>query len=419
MPATGIPAGGLPVNKMGERARLAWLLLGHAALAARLRLRCLFRSPPPPWDGKRPLRVLFLSAHPASHLGTVSRISRWKPHLERLGCEVTILCPSTEEEFDRFGEGDLDYDFRYCWTALRTRARDFDEVPRHDVVVLHRAVFPFGPWLRPTFERILSRLNPCLVYDFYDSIWVLRQATHAASRSAVGRWLNPPDTVEQICRMARAVTVSSEYLATVPRSVGADVRVLPMTLEPGEYQVKIHSSREPVVLGWMGNRGNLGLLQTLAPALRRVARDRRILLRVVAPLPIKMEGVPVECLTHPWSRESEVKDLISFDIGLLPILDDEQGRGKSPLKLLQYAVAELPVVASPVAIDPKVFVEEESILFASTEDEWVEKLVRLVDDAALRARLGRGARDTLERSYSFAVHAGSYVGLLRSVAAAR
>lgn len=404
------------MGKFRERAALVWLLLGHAALVVRLWLRSITHRPVAPWNGSRPLRVLFLSAYPPTHYGTVSRHSRWTPHLEKRGCVVTVLCPSTEEEFAGFGRGDVAADMRYLRAALRSRSRDLDQVDKHDVLVLHRALLPFSHWMRPTLERLMARLNPRVVYDFFDSIWVLRQKTHAASRSALARWLNPPDTVEEICRLARVVTVSSEYLAQVPRSIGADVRVVPMMLEPDEYRIKEHARSETVVLGWMGHRGNLRQLRTLEPALRRVARERRILLRVVAPDAIHMEGVPLACSSHPWSPETERRDLLSFDIGLLPLVDDEQTRGKSPLKLLQYSAAGLPIVASPVAIDQRVFVDGEAILFATNEDEWVAALLRLVDDVALRSRLGAAARRALEANYSFAAHASDYHGLLCAVA---
>jgi glycosyltransferase involved in cell wall biosynthesis len=166
----------------------------------------------------------------------------------------------------------------------------------------------------------------------------------------------------------------------------------------------------------MGNRGNLAQLRVLGPALRRVAKERRILVKVVAPLALGMEGVPLECATHPWSPESERRDLASFDVGLLPLVDDAQTRGKFPLKLLQYSATGLPTVASPVAIDRKAFIDGESILFASSEEEWVSAILRLVDDVALRTRLGSGARRVVEDHYSFVAHADAYYKLLSSAA---
>ncbi|MCK6480791.1 MAG: glycosyltransferase family 4 protein, partial [Planctomycetes bacterium] len=363
------------------------------------------------------LRVALLSAYPPSHYGTVSRLTRWLPHLARRGIDAAVLCPSTDGEYAAYGRGDPAADARYLGAALRARASFLAGARSWHAVVLHRAVLPFGPWQRPTFERILSRIQPRWVFDFYDSLWVLRRTAAAGSRSAPARFLNPPDAVETACRLARAVTVSGEFLASFARPHGRDVRILPMLLDPGEYAPRPARDADPVVLGWMGNRWNLPRLHSIGPALRALAARRRILLRVVAPERVEIPGVPVESLVHPWSEESERRDLASIDVGLLPLFDDEEDRGKFPFKSIQYAAAGLPVVSSPVAMDPSAFREGESVLYARTGAEWEAAMERLVVDRGLRERLGAGARRTLEERYSFGAHAEGFAGLLRETAA--
>ncbi len=396
------------------------VLLAHVAAcaAAALRLRALsaLRAPPPPWDGKEPLRVALLSAYPPSHYGTVSRLSRWVPHLARRGIEASVLCPSTDGEYAAYGRGDPAADARYLDASLRARSAFLAGAGAWHAVVLHRALLPFGPWQRPAFERILSRIQPRWVFDFYDSLWVLRRTAAGGSRSAAARFLNPPDAVETSCRLARAVTVSGEYLAAFARPRNRDVRIVPMLLDPGDYAPRPARDAEPVVLGWMGNRWNLSRLHSIAPALRSLAARRRILLRVVAPERVEIPGVPVESLVHPWSEESERRDLASFDVGLLPLFDDEEDRGKFPFKSIQYAAAGLPLVSSPVAMDPAAFREGESVLYARTVADWEAAMERLVVDRGLRERLGAGARRTLEGHYSFEAHADGFAGLLREVA---
>jgi len=357
-----------------------------------------------------------ISAYPSGHYGTFSRLTRWIPHLAKRGWRVDLYCPTTDEQFRAFGRGNAGDDLRFFRACLESRRRDLVAAANADVVILHRAVFPFGPWQRPTFERELARINPRLVFDFYDSIWEQRKVVAAAAESRLARWLNPPDVVEDVIRSAAAVTVATEYLADFARPHHDRVHVLPLALEPDEYEVVEHGPRDPVVLGWTGGRGNLARLQSIAPALRAASARVKFTLRVVAPEPIQMPGVTVECRTHPWSPESERRDLAGFDVGLLPLFDNAEDRGKFPLKLLQYAAAGLPIVATPVAIDRERFVSGESILHVRDEVEWVEAIVAVVRDTALRARVGRAARCVLEGAYSFAAHADAYSMLLESVA---
>jgi glycosyltransferase involved in cell wall biosynthesis len=362
------------------------------------------------------LDVVVLSAYPPAHYGTIARFTRWIPHLARCDINLRVLCPCSDDEFASFGKGDARADYRYHRATLANQSRNISIASLADVVVLHRGLFPFGPWQRPTFEKLLARLNPRLVYDFYDAIWLQRRAASPERRSLAARWLTPPDQVERLLALARTVTVSGEYLAEYARQHSREVHIIPMLLDPEDYPTKAHLPSEPVVLGWMGNRYNIRLLMSMAPALRAVAAQRPILLRVVSAEPVSMAGVPVESLTHPWTPENEVSDLMAVDIGLLPLADTPYERGKSPLKLLQYAAAGLPCVASPVAIDPKAMVDGKSILFARTDEEWVSNIIRLVDDHRLRARFGRAARHALERHYSFSRHASTFAAILRAVA---
>jgi glycosyltransferase involved in cell wall biosynthesis len=398
-------------GKLRERVGLLRLVVSCRRFA-----RALSRYVPIAPRGNR--TVAMISAFPPGHYGTFSRLTRWIPHLSKRGWHVDLYCPVTDDQFAAYGRGNIDDDLRFFRAYLDSRKRDLIAAANADVVVLHRGVLPFGPWGRPTFERELARINPRLVFDYYDSIWEQRKIIAAAAESRLARWLNPPDLVEEQIRCAAAVTPATEYLADFARPHNDRVHVLPMALAPDEYEVVTHGRRDRVVLGWTGGRGNLKRLLAIAPALRAAAARVKFALRVVAPEAIEIPGVDVECRTHPWSPESERRDLAGFDVGLLPLFDDAEDRGKFPLKLLQYAAAGLPIVATPVAIDRERFQSGESVLFARDEAEWVEAIVAVVRDASLRARVGGAARRVLEGAYSFEAHADAYSKLLESVAGA-
>jgi glycosyltransferase involved in cell wall biosynthesis len=399
--------------RLTERARYAVTFAEHAALAARLRF---LRQPRlQPGIAGRPLHVVLVSAYPPSHYGTVSRLTRWVPHLERLGCSVEVLTPSQDSVFAAFGRGDAAADRRYYHACIRNQWRNVRRAASADVVVLHRGLFPFSPWQRPTFERLLARANPHLVYDFYDPIWVQRQEA-STQQSRIGRWLHPPDKIEAIIRLARVVTVSNQHLAEFARRHHGDVRVLPMLLDARAYQPRSHEPRSPVVLGWLGNQYQIPKLLSLGSSLRRLAAARDIVLRVVTSQPVDIPGVPVDSQTHPWSPNRDRDDLAGLDVGLLPLDDTPHDRGKSPLKLLQYAAAGLGIVATPVAIDLSVFTPGECFLPATNEDEWLESMTRLVDNPDLRARLGSTARKAVLDHYSFDAHAETFLDALRTAA---
>lgn len=395
-----------------ERLRYLETFAEHALLAGALRVLPNRRH-----AGREggPGRAMVFSAFPPRHYGTVSRFGHWAPHLRRRGWEMEIAYASTDAEYDGFVSGDPREVSSYFRATLRRQWMNLRRAADADVVVLHRGMLPFSPWQRATFERLLARRNPRLVFDFYDAIWLQRQEASRAS-TGLARWLSPPDKIEEIMGLAKVVTVSNEPLATWARGHHGDVRVLPMLLEVDDYDPREHTTRHPVVLGWLGNRYQIPRLLALAPVLRALAARREILVRVVTAERVDIPGVPVESLTHPWTPEGERRDLAGIDIGLLPLVDNEHDRGKSPLKLLQYSAAGLAIVANPVAMDLSVVRPGECFLAAQDHASWLGALTRLVDEPDLRARLGATARETVRAHYGYESHADAFAAALNTAA---
>ncbi len=116
----------------------------------------------------------------------------------------------------------------------------------------------------------------------------------------------------------------------------------------------------------------------------------------------------------PWTPESEKDALASFDIGIMPLPDDEWTRGKCGYKLLKYFAAGVPAVASPVGVNRAIVGEERGVL-ASSSDDWFEALEMLVRDAQARREMGFNARQFVEAKYSYERWAPELAGMLKSL----
>jgi glycosyltransferase involved in cell wall biosynthesis len=71
------------------------------------------------------------------------------------------------------------------------------------------------------------------------------------------------------------------------------------------------------------------------------------------------------------------------------------------VKVLEALAAGKPVVASPLAIEGLGVVDGEQLLTAETDDEFAERISRVLDDDGLRAWLGAGARAWAERNLTW------------------
>jgi glycosyltransferase involved in cell wall biosynthesis len=91
---------------------------------------------------------------------------------------------------------------------------------------------------------------------------------------------------------------------------------------------------------------------------------------------------------------------------------NEWTRGKCGFKGLQYMGCGIPALLSPVGVNVQIIEDGVNGFLAEGEEEWFDKLCRLVEDAGLRGRLGAAGRKTVEERYSVRSQRERYLEVL-------
>lgn len=340
------------------------------------------------------------------------RIEQWHPRLQAQGVEFvvsTLLTASQQRLLYSRGRAARKA-IMLAGTMLR-RALDVRLARQVDAIWLHRAAWPVGPAL---LERLLARTGVPLIFEFDDAIYL------ADTAEANRRWraLKFAGKTSAICRLSTHVVVGNAYLADHAARFNPAVTTIPTTIDTDVYHPRAdYRDASPVVIGWSGSRTTVAHLGTLDRVIQRVAAEVPVRLRVIGTDAYPLEGVDTAAME--WSPEREVPELSRFDIGVMPLPDEEWARGKCALKALQYMALGVPTVTSPVGVNADIIRDGENGLLARDEDEWVAKLVGLSRDVALRESLGRAGRQTVERTYSAAVQAPRVLELLERLCSAR
>jgi glycosyltransferase involved in cell wall biosynthesis len=291
--------------------------------------------------------------------------------------------------------------------ALARRVVQIVKARRSDVVLLYREAFPLGP---PLLERLLKDEVP-VVLDFDDAIY-LGQTSSANARL---RFLKRSDTVSERVAAATVVTVGNEELAAYSRDHNNWVEVVPTTIDIEEYVPARHrSARSPLRLGWSGSATTVAHLQTIDRALARVLDEYPVELTVVGDATYTLQRPNVHA--RSWCLGRELDDLRSFDIGIMPLPDDQWSRGKCGLKALQYMALEIPTIVSPVGVNAEIISDGSNGLFARTEEEWITALGQLIEDGQLRRALGSAGRATVVERFSGQAWAPRFFEILRDAA---
>lgn len=278
----------------------------------------------------------------------------------------------------------------------------------YDWVFIHREVTPAGP---PIFEWIIAKVfRKKIIYDFDDAIWL----TDRKNESIVFRIIKWRSKVASICKWSYRVSAGNEYLCAYARQFNKNVMYNPTTIDTDHlhntdvYDVKKDSNK--IIIGWTGSHSTLKYLKEAEPALAELEKKYpQLELLVIADKPPTLSLTNVRFL--PWSFETEIKGLLEADMGIMPLPNDEWAKGKCGFKALQYMALEIPAIISPVGVNTTIVESGADGYFASTTSEWLSTLEVLINDAALRKRMGKNGRTKIINYYSVGSNSPTFLKL--------
>ena len=321
------------------------------------------------------------------------RLEQWEPLLRERGVEITYE-PFEDEELHAFlyKPGMIGKKLQLVMRGLTRRMSLVKKANDYDLVYILREAALLGP---PMFEKLIHQQRVPIVFDFDDAIFV----SYRSPSNGYLSYLKFASKTRSICRMASHVMVGNPYLAEYARKVNDRVTVIPTTIDTEKYRVPPRKeSSGPPVIGWTGSYSTVQHLDTLRGALKKLAATESFRLRVIGTPTYECAPIDVEAM--PWRADTELDDLAAIDIGVMPLPDDKWSKGKCGLKALQFMAMGIPTVCSPVGVNTDIIQDDQNGFIAGTEDEWVDKLSRLLRSRELRERLGQAGRATVEQKYS-------------------
>jgi glycosyltransferase involved in cell wall biosynthesis len=205
--------------------------------------------------------------------------------------------------------------------------------------------------------------------------------------------------VNNILKKCRAITVTVEHLADYACKFNSNVHIITGPIDCDYYVPVRFDNKKEIIIGWMGSPTTTPFLADILPALEQVIKIiPNCQIKAVGASPFDTRGIPV--VFEKWSLENERKQLASFDIGIMPLRNDEWCRGKGGLKILQYFAMQRPVVCSPVGINKELVIHGRNGFFAEDINKWVKYLVQLARDSALRDLMGQEGRRLVVNKFS-------------------
>lgn len=309
------------------------------------------------------------------------RALQYLPYLEAAGHAATII------EFSP-----------HLWGRLR----QYSQLAKFDSVFIQQRL------LHP-FELIwLKRNAKHLIFDVDDAI--MRKSDGSPDSRRMSRF-------RAMCRSADLVICGNQFLADETRVHTSKLEIIPTTIElnrypalSSRYGTLVNRKDSLLTIGWTGSRATCRYLNEVFPVIADFPGQVQVKLIAddLSNCDLKLlKDVPYEFIR--WSPETEIAAATMFDLGIMPLPDQEFTRGKCGCKALQYMALGIPAICSPVGMNVDLIEPGKTGFLARTANEWRVAFQQLIASPELRAQVGSAGYRVVSEQFAASTWAPAWL----------
>ncbi|CAG0939478.1 hypothetical protein BROC_00660 [Candidatus Brocadiaceae bacterium] len=359
------------------------------------------------------MNVLFFTKYSALGGSSKHMVYSYLEYFQREGIHCTIA-PLFDDFYFTFRDlatpatvGEIVKHGGYFSRRIIERISNTLQGNQFDVVVVEKELIPYFPF---GLEILLRRHQPKMVSLFDDAV-------HVHYRNHPWRIVRVlcQKKIQHVVEISTHVITWNRTLAEYARQFNPHVTTVDTAIDLRRYHCKTAEANpnRRVVIGWIGTPNSFRYLSGLEHVFQILSDRYDVELRVISSSAFRSGNIPVS--NRKWSLETEVNDLCSCDIGIMPLVDDEWTRGKSAYKLVQYMGVGLPTVSSPVGVNIEMISDGVNGFLADTTESWIEKLSLLIENPDLRRQQGSAGRGLVEKKYSIQSVAPRLIQVLKGL----
>lgn len=258
---------------------------------------------------------------------------------------------------------------------------------KYDLSIVHCELFPFLPGLMESFI-----IPKPYIYDFDDAFYL---------KYTEGRYkyLSPflRNKFKKVISNAAAVTAGNHFLLDYAINNNKNSFYFPTVVNTERYKTLDKELNDAFTIGWIGSPSTANYLKQVVDPLEDFGKKTNAKLVVIGGDVPDIKDIYIE--KHEWTHERELNLINTFDVGIMPLNDDNWSRGKCAFKLIQYMACSKPVIASDVGAN-KQLVSLDNGFLVSTKKDWLEALSILQNNPELSNKMGKSARQKIENEFS-------------------
>jgi glycosyltransferase involved in cell wall biosynthesis len=234
-------------------------------------------------------------------------------------------------------------------------------------------------WGRNTLERFTKGPR---FFDVDDALWFPREGA--------------PEHMAKLARNVDVVLAGNEVIGEWFGRFAPDVRIVHTAIDTDLFKPADtpRDPDQPFTIVWTGQQVTLYHLAVVEPALRVfMERHPDVVFHAISDVEPEMPSLPADRVTWiPWSPAVEVARIQDADVGIMPLVNDENGRAKCAFKMLQYMGCAIPCVVTPIGFNREILDTGNVGIGAADVDEWVDAFEHLYAHPDDGSRLGAEGR---------------------------
>lgn len=306
------------------------------------------------------------------------------------------------------------------------------KINKYNIIFIHREAFIIG---RPIFEQLwflLKKNNqPKFIYDFDDAIWLVNVSKNNSKLS----FLKSKDKPLIISKLSDLTLAGNEYLSQkvidyqstnkAKKNNFNKVEIFPTTVDTEIYKLtREHnfipggnglSGTNPVIIGWSGSHTTVAHFESHIHIWRLIKNEFGEQIKFILIGDENYSNNELGIRGIKWNIENELNTIASFDIGIMPLPNDEWSTGKCGLKGLTYMAFEKPTIMSNVGVNSSIIGNNEYGYLASYDYEWLNYLKMLIQNPELRIEIGKKGRKRVVENYSVSALRNTYLQFFKSL----